>query len=378
MVERLLCALATEKEAQKTMSDTSPAISAQPEKTYILAPIDAPDPDNFALLIALAKLNPGAEIFVMLTGRPVRFNAGKEHALWEWDMESSRMAQEASAVRARNFLKHFDVPVSKVYDGGIAPRTLVPHWIHFSEYYKFLDVDPLAALRHSELEPQEDLVKVLLSLPPKSVKVAVGGPMTGLHQLIVRCPEVVSRFAEVHAMFATWGNVQLMQFDDKPRGALQFNVACDPQGAHAILMGLDCPVYLMPTEVTRVQAIGFPNAQKLKEALPDNKGTRMLYHLYCLWYDAAVKPRQDKNPEELIFIHDIVAAFSLDPELRQAIYNVVPVEISAVPHLPREAADWGKVFMKPSSSGESNIFAATGLTADGATKYLEALKRVFA
>ena len=46
--------------------------------------------------------------------------------------------------------------------------------------------------------------------------------------------------------------------------------------------------------------------------------------------------------------------------------------------MPREAADWGKVFMKPSTSGESNIFAATGLTADGATKYLEALKRVFA
>ena len=347
------------------------------EKNYILAAIDAPDPDNFAQIIALHKLNPGAEVIVMLTGRPVRFGATKDHANWEWDTRSSQMAQEASAARARNFLRHFDVPISRVYDGGIAPRTLVPHWLHFQEYYKFLDVDPLSALRHSELEPQEDLIKLLLSLPPKSVKVAVGGPMTGINQLITRCPEVATRFSELHAMFATWGNVQLMQFDEKPRGALQFNVACDPQAAHNVIYGLDCPIYLMPTEVTRVQSIGFVNAQALRDALPDNRGTRMLYHLYALWYDAAVKPRQEKNKDELIFIHDIVAAFSLDPELRQSIYNVVPVEITAVPYLQRYAADWGKLLMKQ-TDGKTNIFAATALTPEGAANYLSALKRVFA
>lgn len=350
-------------------------------QTVILAVVDAPDPDNFAQLVALAKLNPQAKLFVMLTGRPVRFNASRDHANWEWDLESSRMAQEASAMRAKNFLRHFDVEVSRVFDGGIAPRTLVPHWVHFAEYYKFLDVDPLAALRHSELEPQEDLIKLLLALPPASVKVAVGGPMTGLHQLIVRCPEVVSRFAEVHAMFATWGNVELMQFDEKPRGAVQFNVACDPQAANAVLTGLDCPVYLMPTEVTRVKSIGFQNAQKLRAALPDNKGSRALYHLYALWYDAAVKPRQEKNPDELIFIHDIVAAFSLDAELRDAIYDVVPVEITSVPHLPRESSEWGKVFMKERPTDQAQgckIFAAKGLKEKGAELYLETLKKVFA
>jgi hypothetical protein len=78
-----------------------------------------------------------------------------------------------------------------------------------------------------------------------------------------------------------------------------------------------------------------------------------------------------------IFIHDIVAAFSLDPELRKAIYNVVPVEITAVPYLQRDAADWGKVLMKETDK-PSNIFAATGLTENGADGYLSALKRVFA
>ncbi|MEZ4487334.1 MAG: nucleoside hydrolase [Cyanobacteriota/Melainabacteria group bacterium] len=349
------------------------------EKQRIVAFIDAPDPDNFVQLVALAKLNPDAEMHVALTGRPVRFNASRDHKNWQWDMKSSRMAQEASAMRIKNFLRHFGVNIVRVFDGGIAPRTLVPHWIHFQEYYKFLDVDPIAAIRHSELESQEDLAALLLEYPEASVQVAVGGPMTGLHQLVVRCPEVASRFKEVHAMFATWGNVELMQFGDKPRGALQFNVACDPQAAHAALLGLDCPVYLMPTEVTRVKEIGFVNAQALRAALPDNDGTRALYHLYALWYDAAVKPRQDKNPDELIFIHDLVAALSLDDSLRKTIYDVVPVKITGVPYLPNEADDWGKVLMKKCRASQKGPqrFAATGLTRGGAEAYLSVLRRIF-
>lgn len=346
----------------------------------IVAFIDAPDPDNFVQLVALWKMNPEAEIHVVLTGRPVRFNASKNHANWQWDLQSSRMAQEASAMRIKNFLRHFGINVVRVFDGGIAPRTLVPHWIHFQEYYKFLDVDPIAAIRHSELEPAEELASLLLKYEESSVSVAVGGPMTGLHQLLVRCPDVASRFKEVHAMFATWGNVELMQFGDQPRGALQFNVACDPQAAHSVLLGLDCPVYLMPTEVTRVKDIGFVNAQELREALPDNSGTRALYHLYALWYDAAVKPRQDKNPDELIFIHDLVAAFSLDPALRDEIYDLTPVKISSVPYLPKEAQDWGKVIMsrRRSQKGPMKRYAATAIKDGGAEAYKAKLREIFA
>jgi len=357
--------------------DTQPNTTAR----HIVAFVDAPDPDNFVQIIALCKLNPDAEVHIVLTGRPVRFGASKEHQTWQWDAASSVMAQEASALRLKNFLRHFNIPQSvtaRVFDGGIAPRTLVPHWIHFAEYYKFFDVDPLQAIRHSELESQEELAKLILSLPEQSVEVAVGGPMTGLHQLVVRCPAVLSRFKEVHAMFATWGTVALMQFDDKPRGALQFNVACDPQAADAVLMGFPCPVYLMPTEVTRVKEIGFINAQALRAALPDTPGTRALYNLYALWYDAAVKPRQDKDPNELIFIHDLVAALSLVPEIRNKIYDVVPVRITSVPHLGLESTDWGKVVMKKTRNGKRvNRFAATGLKPGGAEVYLSVLKQIF-
>ena len=338
--------------------------------------IDAPDPDNFVQLIAAAKLFPDAAMHVVLTGRPVRFKATKEHPHWDYDRQSSIMAQEASAARVRNFLRFFGINVAKVYDGGIAPRTLVPHWLHFADYYKFLDVDPLSAIRHSELDPQEDLIKAMLFMD--NCAVVVGGPMTGLAQVITRHPEVASRITEVHAMFATWGNVKLMDFGDAPRGAMQFNVACDPVAAYQILMGLDCPIYLMPTEVTRVKEIGFINAVALREALPQNAGTRALYNLYALWYDAAVKPRQDKNPDELIFIHDVVAALSLEANLREEIYEVVPITISAVPHLVRDKTQWGTVLMQELPAGTAtNRFAAKALKPGGAERYLQVLHNIF-
>lgn len=344
-------------------------------KNNIFAFIDAPDPDNLVMIIALYKLFPKSRINVVLTGRPIRFGADTTTKNWQWDMRSSIMAQQASAMRIKNFLKHFSVNHIDVFDGGIAPRTLVPHFVHFEEYYRFLDVDPLQAIRHSELLPQEELVKLMLSMD--SYKVVIGGPMTGLYQTMVRNPDIAAKIEELHAMFATWGNVELMDFGDKPRGALQFNVACDPQAANFVLSGLDCPVYLMPTEVTRVSEIGFQNVQKLRESISStSNGAEALYYLYLTWYDAAVKPRQEKNPNEMIFIHDVVSAISLKATLREQIYETVPIEIESIPYLPSEKDEWGKIIMKP-TTGDTNFYAAKALKKGGAKKYLNTLKKIF-
>lgn len=345
---------------------------------HILACIDAPDPDNLVMLVALRVIYPDAQIHVVLTGRPVKFHAEKGDPLWDWDMKSSLLALEASAARVKNFLRHFGMEVTRVYDGGIAPRTLVPHWIHFHDYYAFREPghDPLAPLRHSELHTQDEIVRILCSDEVESFAVVVGGPMTGLAQILRRAPQLADKISELHAMFATWGNVQLMQMDDKPRGALQFNVACDPFGAHEVLSGLTCPIYLMPSEVTRVAEIGFPTATALRAALPGNQGTNFLMILYTAWYDAAVRPRQERNPDERIFIHDLVGALSLDPELREQLYEVVPIKIAGVPHLACDREDWGKIQM--AQTGEpTNVFAATRLKDGGAQVYLQTLHRIF-
>ncbi len=344
------------------------------EKSVVVF-IDAPDPDNFVLVLAAAKCFPDREMCVALTGRPVRFNATQEHATWQWDAESSRLAQEASAARLKNFMRNLGIRITSVFDGGIAPRTLVPHRVHFEEYYKFQDVDPLAAMRYSDLEPQEDLVDFMLE---HENLVLVGGPMTGLKQVLERNPDVAKCITEVHAMFATWGTVDLMDLGGAPRGANQFNVACDPVSAHFVLNGLTCPIYLMPTEVTRHGPIGFSTVQELRSALPQNDGVNKMLPLYALWYDAAVKPRQDANPQEKIFIHDVVSALSADPTLRDEIYEVVPVQVTSVPHLPSEKDLWGVVEMqKLPPEVPANIFAATSFAPEGEQKYLEALYKIF-
>ena len=343
----------------------------------ILIFIDAPDPDNFMLVKAIFALFLGEDVKVVLTGRPVRFNANKSHQLWQWDLESSRMAQEASAARLKNFMRNLGVKVVEVYDGGIAPRTLVPHSVHFQEYYKFLDVDPLAAIRYTELSPQEELVEWILSRNDP-VKVVVGGPMTGLRQVIERNPAVADKITEIHAMFATWGTKTLMDFGGEPRGAQQFNVACDPVSAHFILKGLKCPIYLMPSEVTRHAPIGFANVQALRDALPNNAGVNKLLALYAIWYDAAIRPRQDKNPEEMIYIHDIVSAFSLDAKLRNGIYDVVPIAVEEVPYLPDDRANWGTVRMRILKPDEpTNVYAAKGFVLNGELLYLKTLRDIF-
>ncbi len=81
-------------------------------------------------------------------------------------------------------------------------------------------------------------------------------------QEIERCPEVASRFREVHAMFCHLGQCLAHGFGgQEPRGAAQFNVACDPLSSNFILSGAGPPDLFDATEVTRVKEIGFFNVQ---------------------------------------------------------------------------------------------------------------------
>ena len=202
----------------------------------------------------------------------------------------------------------------------------------------------------------------------------VGGPMTGLKEILERQPEIAGKIKSVHAMFATWGEVQLMQMDDKPRGALQFNAACDPFAAYSVLEGLTCPIYMIPSECTRLDDIAFVNAQELRDFLPDTPANNALYTMYCIWYDAAVKPRLAKNPDEKIFIHDLCSALALYDDWSDAkspIYDFVPVKVT-VPHLACDREAWGQVIMERVK--ESNVHCATKVA--NVERYRSLLKEV--
>ncbi len=369
---------------------TIPAPAAE-KPQVIVAVVDAPDPDNFAQIAATRKLFPDAIIHVMVTGRPVAFDAPMGEPNWMYDVEDSRAVQIISAARIKAFVKRCGLPNVRVFDGGIAPRTLVPHALHFADYYKFGDVDPVSAIRHPQMEPLCNLIKTLMEVERFSI--SVGGPMTGLMQLFQHAPALAHRVDVITAMFATFGGVQMMDLGSGPRGAVQFNVACDPVAANYILTGMPktCRTILMTTDVTRVAAIGFMDPDELNVALCDeNERTgnpaRELLKLYRIWHENAVKPRQVKEKEktgtitEKLWIHDLVAALALNPELLDAIYDVIPVTIKNITHRPSESEkEWGTVTMAAANTAsEATIFAARALKPGGAERYLAALRWLFA
>lgn len=324
----------------------------------------------------------------MVTGRPVAFDAPKGEPNWMYDIKHAQAVQLVSAARIKNFIKRCELPEVRVFDGGIAPRTLVPHNLHFADYYKFGDVDPIAATCEPQMEPLHALIKELMAVERFSI--AVGGPMTGLMQLFQHCPALAHKVDVITAMFATLGKVKLMDLGSGPRGAVQFNVACDPIAANYILTGMPktCRIMLMTTDVTRVAEIGFLTPDELTTALRDSEGrtgkaAQELLKLYHVWYENAVKPRQKPNADgvvtERIWIHDLVAALALDPELLNGIYEMIPVTVTNVVHRLVEAKkDWGTVTMQPFPiEADPSTFAARGLKPGGAEKYLQALHRLF-
>ncbi len=222
-----------------------------PQK-YLIA-IDAPDPDNLALL-RMAQSMFGEENIMgaLLTGRPINFDASKDNKVpnTEWNYDHSRVALKASAARLKNFLRGYGAEMD-VFDGGIAPRTLVPHHIHFIDYYRFDDNNPLRSVCISELDPIEALNAKLAG---QEFSVLVGGPMTGLALLLQRFPDTAAQISSVHAMYGYLGlegTAKLMSFWDEPRGAVQFNVACDPFAVSYVVNALSCPISFITTDCTK-------------------------------------------------------------------------------------------------------------------------------
>jgi hypothetical protein len=321
---------------------------------YLLA-VDAPDPDNLALL-RMSQTMFGEEniLGVLLTGRPINFDASRDNKVptTQWNYDHSRVALKASAARLKNFIRGYGSNID-VFDGGIAPRTLVPHHVHFKDYYMFMDNDPLRSVCVSELDPIEGLSA---KIADQEFSVLVGGPMTGLATLLQRFPDVASQISSVHAMYGFLGlegNNKLMSFGEEPRGAVQFNVACDPFAGKYVVDALDCPMYFVTTDCTKREEIGFQTPSELTKCLEDTPGNRMLGQLYNIWFANAIEPRK-----EIIYIHDVCAAMSAS-EHGTEIYGFTPMAVSRFPTLPQEKKDWGVMEFRPDES--SNIHVSTEL-----------------
>ena len=321
---------------------------AMGHQTKYLIAVDGPDPDNL-VLIRMASSMFGHEniLGVILTGRPVNKNATTNTPIEEWFVKQSREVQVVTAARFKNFMRAYDLNII-VYDGGIAPYTLVPHHVHFDDESGFGDVDVKGALRNSKLRDLSELRKIIGDLP---FTVLVGGPMTGVRNLFTNYPELANQVLSLHAMYASLGTIKLMDLGGEKRGVKQFNVACDPEAGNHVTRLLRCPVYFVTSDCTRDNRISFATLHDLASYLKNTTGNRHLLRLYKIWFDQALAPRQER-----IYIHDVSAAISAS-EFGRQIYQFLPVTITRFPYLPQDKREWGVIDFKPEPN--SNIYIST-------------------
>lgn len=336
-------------------------MSMQPERIPVVGLVDNVDPDNAAQILAL--MSPNFDLKgVVVTGRAA--NDDPTAHLNEISVDDSKFRTTLNAVRMLNFMngarQGHGVPV---FAGTAAPRTLVPHRLHVDEL-AFNDLEPgqMDAIKKRHLGrlglagDLEDARHFLSGNDVDEVSFIVGGPMTDVAKLL-RTSTVEEKTKDIFAQFGMFGfgERQLMEFGDTPRGKRQFNVACDPYAAHEVLTGFQRPIHLYPTDVTRVDAIGFANGKALRDFLPDNNGSRVLSDLYDTGYELMIKPRG-----EMIYIHDVAPALGALGLTMAAgnPYHERAVRILDVPHTPSDEHRFGEIDIAYSDDTEANRYVA--------------------
>lgn len=349
-----------------SVAESSPQLEA-PAPLPVWAVVDNTNPDNMFQILTL--MSPYFDLEgVVVTGRAAATD--RNAALEDISTQESVFRTVLNTVRMRNFMQVVAPGNSiPVFAGTPAPETIVPHSVHVDEldfndllgrqlevirHTRLLDLSKLGALglagniesavSHAKSDEVGDFVMV------------VGGPMTDVHKMLNH-GLIAEKTLEIHTQFGMcgFGEHKLMEFGDRPRGMRQFNVACDVWAAEGVLMGFRKPIHLYPSDVTRVNSIGFANAQELASFLPNNPGTRRMTEIYDFAFRNMIQPR---GPHEMIWLHDVapaIGALSLDAHRREGTgrafelirgpYTERAVDIRYVPHEPYERKHFGEIWL---------------------------------
>jgi hypothetical protein len=169
------------------------------DKPKVLVVVDNVDPDNLAC--ALAATNPlfGFNVVgVIVTGRPATLD--RSAGIDESSVLHSRKVRRGNARRMYEFLRYagrYNVPV---FEGLVAPRTLVPHGVHIDEELLSLSESTSEiTIDGNFIDPYE----MLLSLEGP-IHVIVGGPLSEVAALI-EDPEIASRLGIITAQLGMFG-----------------------------------------------------------------------------------------------------------------------------------------------------------------------------
>lgn len=250
--------------------------------------VDNTNPDDSVAVLAacnpLLRLN---VVAVVVTGRFAHDNPNAPITTCSQSFSNEILLLNTKRMQGLLNRHGYNVPV---FSGLIAPQTIVPHNVHISErrmdFYNDWQNTQIAGdfeafcARFSTIGPKIDVIST--------------SPMTSLAAFAQRVP--AHRLGVLTAQIGAFGSVSNMGGERR-----QFNAACDPAAAKAVLCGnYTSYIYIVPTDVTKSRSLGYKNPRQLakKTSLPSE-----VIRMYEVFYELALRPRG-----EMIFTHDLHAS----------------------------------------------------------------------
>jgi inosine-uridine nucleoside N-ribohydrolase len=261
-------------------------------KTVVV--VDNVDIDN--LLAAVAACHPALEMTVkavIVTGRPA--HPDPTAPIDALDVKYSEEIRRRNARRMKGTLMRHGYGNIPVYEGLIAPRTLVPHHVHIDERL----LDPYFDEGYVETDGSfADAMEFLASLEG-TIDFVVGGPLTEIAALMYdrRLDGKFGMLTCQLGMFGFNNAVQLMA-----GGRKQFNAACDPNAVAKVLADYPGTVWMVPTDVTKDAEVGWSHPHHLREVGISEE----LIGQYVTFWSRALKPRG-----EGVYPHDVHPVFAM-------------------------------------------------------------------
>lgn len=356
------------------------------EAPQAIVAVDPSDTDNLELAIGVIRWFGPENTHILLTGRAamdpravkglseeIKMRGGnpiREIPMSEWSPEFSRVLLEASALRFKKLLHLFGYPEHPIYHGGIAAKPKVPHAIHMDDLFGFgditeKDVEEIETGAATYTSPQKLLVRALTKKP---FVIFLGGPATGVQQLLHTYPHLYQSLRGVFAQYASLGNVKGMQWDGRSEKA-QFNVMLDAVAGKNLCGALaekNIPLFFLPTDVTRRNEIGFGVPDMIEGVLRMHPGIQELARQRRRWYDAAIRTRNG----EVLLTHDLSTLF-LYLQLQGELPKIYETSSAVITEFTTDGPDEGAIELDLSVT-ESNLVVATKLISRDA--YIDALR----
>jgi hypothetical protein len=350
-------------------------------KANVWVTVDIPDPDNKALVLAASSPRSGMNVVgVSVVGRPATDN--REAPITESDPYVSAAVRRSGAAQVAGMLQRAGRGRIPVFEGLIAPHTVVPHKVHIDELEQDLMRDrTVERLLAGGIAEAADLLASLEG----GVHFVCGGPLSDVAYFL-KDRRLKDKFCTLTAQL---GNFSSGEVEGFAGGRKQFNAACDPVAAHEVLFQYPGAVYMVPTEITRNPRLAFRDPEDLLVALLTpgeqqglsseellkrqirsmDEGLYEIWNAYQRVFPVMMAPRGEQ-----IYVHDVHPGIMMSYLLTEPYadnawpptegawwagpYLVERIAVKAVPHTAGEEGRWGEIDIVPYVFGKSRRFVA--------------------